>query len=187
MSLSHYRQQIAKKGLRKIVSDRWDWYKLAFKLDNWAIGRYVELRGNKIALDGITLSVDNPLVTTRHKGSIYFGIYEISERRLSQKFFDLSLPTIEIGSSIGGVACVTNKLLKDRSQHVVCECNPIVIPTLEKNRDINGCSFVIEARAVAYGADTVSFGIDPNHFMLGNLSKSGADFRKNNHSRRTSR
>jgi FkbM family methyltransferase len=172
-ALTHYRQKIAEKGLGGIIAGRWRWYKLAFKMDNWAVGKFVELSGNRVRIEGVTLSVDNPLVTTRHKGSLYFGIYENFERELSQKYIDRSLPVVEIGGSIGGVACITNKLLTDPTAHVVVECNPLVLPTLEKNRDINRCGFAIEPFALAYGSHMISFSIATDHFMLGRLQSSG--------------
>lgn len=169
-TLSHYRTKLAEKGFSEIVAGRLRWYKQAFQMNNWFVGRMVELTGNRINLDGVSLSVDNPLVKTAHKGSIYFGIYEISERRLSKLFIDRSLPIIEIGASIGGVSCTTNRLLLDTSKHVVLECNPLVLPTLHKNRMLNRCKFAIEPIALAYGSETISFTIDTEHFMLGNVS-----------------
>ena len=168
-SLSHYRQKLAEKGLIGIIAGRLRWYKIAFQMDNWVIGKLIELAGNKVTVDGITLSVDNPLVTTRHKSSMYFGIYEIPERELAKRYIDPSLPTVEIGGSIGGVACTTNRLLVNPSDHVVVECNPLVLKTLMQNRDLNRCKFTIEPLALAYGGDTVSFTVDVNHFMLGHL------------------
>ena len=41
------------------------------------------------------------------------------------------LPVVELGGSIGVVACVTNRLLKDRKAHLVVEANPLAIPHLE--------------------------------------------------------
>jgi|ERR1700733_1395507 len=168
-SISYYRTKLVERGVDGIIVGRWRWYKQSFQMNNWFVGRLVELFGNKISIDGITLSVDNPLVMTSHKGSMYFGIYEMAERQLSRALIDRSLPTLEIGGSIGGVACVTNKLLDNPSAHVVVECNPKVLPTLKKNRELNHCQFSIEAAAIAYGSDTISFTCDPSHFMLGTL------------------
>jgi FkbM family methyltransferase len=168
---THYRQRLTEKGLSGIIGSRWRWYKQAFQMNNWVIGKLIELCGNKITIQGITLCVDNPLVTTRHKSSLYFGMYEISERRLAQLYIDPSLPIIEVGGSIGGVACTTNKLLLNPSDHVVVECNPIVLPTLERNRELNKCKFAIEPFALAYGSNTISFAIDMDHFMLGSLAR----------------
>src|SRR5262249_47319242 len=172
-TLSHYRQKFSEKGFIGIIAGRYRWYKQAFQMDNWMIGKLIELSGNKVTVDGITLSVDNPLVTTRHKSSLFFGIYEMSERELARRYIDPALPVVEIGGSIGGVACATNRLVVNPSDHVVVECNPLVLPTLKENRDRNECKFAIEPFALAYGSDTVSFTVDVNHFMLGHLQGTG--------------
>lgn len=167
-SLAHYQQKLRDKGVREILAGRLRWYYFALCPNNWWIGRFVEITGNKIQIDGVTLFVDNPLIPTAHKNMLYFGIYEISERQLTKRFIDRNLPTVEIGGSIGCVACTTNRLLADPRAHVVVECNPVVLPTLERNRNLNHCGFTIEAAALAYGADTISFGITDN-FMMGRL------------------
>jgi FkbM family methyltransferase len=180
--ISHYMKQLKERGIKDIIAvrwrfyvDRWRWHVLEFKRDNWLAGKLVELGGNTVSLQGIQLSVNNPLVTTRHKGTIFFGIYEMHERELTRRYIDRTLSTIEIGASIGGVACTTNKLLLDPSRHVVCECNPIVLPTLEENRKRNNCQFIIEPQAVAYGSDTVTFFIDNADFTGGNLQRTDGE------------
>lgn len=169
-SLAHYSAKLRDRGVRDLIAGRLAWYKLRFRMDNWYIGRLIELAGNRVNLDGVNLSVDNPLIRTMHKSSIYFGIYEIEERGLSARYIDRGLPTIEIGGCIGGVACTVNKLLANPLLHVVVECNPILLPTLEKNRQLNGSQFTIEPYAVAHGTDTISFGIDDA--MLGSALRS---------------
>jgi FkbM family methyltransferase len=159
-SIAHYRQKLRDRGIRNLIAGRLSWYKLRFQMDNWWIGRLVELTGNRVNLGGVKLSLDNPLVRTMHKSSIYFGIYEIEERELSARHINRSLPTIEIGGCIGGVSCTVSKLLQNPTAHVVVECNPVLLPTLEYNRQLNGAQFTIEPYAIAYGAETISFGID---------------------------
>jgi len=83
--------------------------------------------------------------------------YEASERRAIARYLPRGLPVIELGGSMGVVACITNKLLKDPTAHVVVEANPLVIPHMEHNRKLNGCRFKIVNRAVAYGAESVTF------------------------------
>jgi FkbM family methyltransferase len=164
-SVAHYRRTLKERGIGEILIGRLRWYKQRFQMDNLLIGKLVEALGNRIKLDGSTICVDNPLVSTRHKSSMFFGIYEGAERELATKYIDRSLPTVEIGGSIGGVACIVNKLLRNPKNHVVLECNPILLPTLEKNRDINSCGFVIEPFAIAYGTSEISFTVS-DHFML---------------------
>ena len=169
--LSHYRRRLAEKGISGIIDSRWRWYKQSFQMDNWVVGKLVELFGNTITVQGVTLSVDNPLITPRYKSSLYFGNYEVAEREFACRYLDRSMPTIEIGASIGGVACVTNRLLENPRRHVVVECNPIILPTLEKNRDRNKCQFLIEPVAVAYRSENVMFSI--NDFMWGRIDPQG--------------
>jgi FkbM family methyltransferase len=170
--VAHYRQKLAQKGLLEIIAGCLSWCKQSFQVDNWFIGRLIELTGNHVWVDGVKLSVDNPLVMTRHKSTLFFQIYEVKVRALAKRYIDPNLPTVEIGGSIGGVACTTNKLLRFPDEHVVVECNPYVLPTLERNRVLNRCSFAIEPFALAYGASNMSFSVALDHFMMGRLHES---------------
>lgn len=168
--LARYQRKLREKGLRQIIMGRLRWYKLQFQMNNWFVGKLVELFGNRVKAHGVTISVDNPLVTPRDKSTLFFGIYEVPEFELSRRYLDFSLPTIELGASIGGIACAINKLQENPEAHVVVECNPVLLPTLEKNRDLNQCRFTIVPAAVAYGANTVSFTV-VKHFMTGRLQE----------------
>lgn len=167
-SLAQYRSKLQERGILGIIGGRLAWYKLRFQMDNWYIGRLIELFGNRIRLNGVILDVNNPLVLTMYKSSMYFGIYEIAERELAARFINRSLPTVEIGGSIGGVSCTVSRLLDDPSAFVVLECNPLLLTTLQRNRDLNHCTFKIEPVALAYGSESISFTIDA-HFMMGRL------------------
>jgi len=169
--ISHYRQKFRERGLASIIYGRMKRYKQRILMDNWFVGKFVELTGNRVKLQNVILFVDNPLVTTRHKGLLFFGKYEEAGRELCTKYIDRSLATVEIGGSIGGVACITNKLLDNPARHVVLEGNPILIPTLETNRNANGTAFIIEPYAISYQGPTITFTISDN-FMLGGVQTS---------------
>jgi FkbM family methyltransferase len=83
--------------------------------------------------------------------------YEAPERRLVARHIKRSLPVVELGGSMGVVACVTNKLLKDPTAHVVIEANPLAVPVLELNKKLNRSQFEIVNQAIAYGATSVTF------------------------------
>jgi FkbM family methyltransferase len=83
--------------------------------------------------------------------------YELPERQAVIRYLRRDLPVVELGASMGVVACMTNKLLKDPTAHVVVEANPLAIPQLELNRKLNGRRFQILNCAIAYGADSISF------------------------------
>jgi FkbM family methyltransferase len=121
------------------------------------LGQLAERLGNKARLDGITIRMDNPLIRMDIKGEIMLGWYEFLERQLIQKYLPKDEPVIELGASIGVVACEVNRTLALPHQHVVVEANCDLIPTLEKNRDMNHCQFDIMEGAIGYGSAYILF------------------------------
>jgi FkbM family methyltransferase len=111
--------------------------------------KQVRLGGSTFDMAGITSdSIRIELITNQ---------YELPERRAVLRYLRRDLPVVELGGSMGVVACTTNKLLRDPSAHVVVEANPLVIPQLELNRKLNGRGFEILNCAIAYGADSITF------------------------------
>lgn len=126
--------------------------------ENWWLGKTVELRGDKVRLDGLVFDVGHPAIPTRTKAWFLWDRYERPERNAVRLLLDPALPVVELGGSIGVVACVTNHLLRIPARHVVVEANPALLPLLRANRDRNGADFRILGRALAYGRDAVEFG-----------------------------
>jgi FkbM family methyltransferase len=169
---TRYRNKLRQKGLVAIVRDRLRWYRLRFEMDNWLIGKAVELTGNRVRMYGQTFSVGNPLVSTRHKSTLFFGRYEVEEITLARRYLEPGRPLVELGGSIGVVACVTNRLLSRPDRHVVVEASPVLLPILEANRAMNGCKFAIEHAALAYGTDGLDFPVK-GHFLHGRVGGPG--------------
>lgn len=128
-----------------------------FESDNDFVGRYVELRGNRVRIENLTISVNSPAVPRRNKSQLIQGRYEQPERNAIKTYLPRDKPVIELGGSIGVVACMTNQLLHHPHEHVVVEANPNMVNTLEHNRQINQCQFDIIQRAIAYDRDRVAF------------------------------
>ena len=76
--------------------------------------------------------------------------YEGAELTLLRDFLLVDLSIIELGGSLGVVACRVNRRLKYPAQHWVIEANPDLIPVLQKNRLLNQCSFSVLLAALAY-------------------------------------
>lgn len=113
-------------------------------------------RKREVRIDGCTINLSD----VRDRGTrieLITQAYELSERTAIRRYLRTDLPVVELGGSLGVVACVTNKRLRDPKAHVVVEANPLVIPHLQKNRQRNGCQFQVVNRAIAYGAPTISF------------------------------
>ena len=122
-----------------------------------AVGRWTERLGNRVSIDGVAIQLDNPLVPTHFKGTMVLGVYETYERAIIQKYLPTNEPVIELGASIGVVSCIVNSRLTRPEQHVVVEANPTLIPTLKKNRELNGSRFTIIEAALGYGSDSIPF------------------------------
>jgi FkbM family methyltransferase len=118
----------------------------------------VRIDGCRFSLEGITDGSSRIELITHN--------YEAPERQAISRYARRNLPVIELGGSIGVVSCITNKMLQDPTAHLVVEANPLAIPHLEQNRKVNQCQFEIVNRAIAYGAESVTF--RPSSSMCGN-------------------
>jgi FkbM family methyltransferase len=110
----------------------------------------------QVRLDGCLFSLEG-ITNDSIRVELFTNKYEAPERHAIVRYLKRDKPVIELGGSMGVVACVTNKLLTDPTAHVVVEANPLAIPQLEQNRKLNSCKFAIVNRAIAYGADSVTF------------------------------
>jgi FkbM family methyltransferase len=129
-------------------------------INNAAVGKLVELTGNRIRIDGLRFSVDCPAVQTSHKSTLWFGLHELEERVLLHRHLPPDLPVIEFGGGLGVVSCLANRKLACPDQHIVVEAIPSMAVLLERNRDLNYCQFRVVNAAVAYGSPTVTFGAE---------------------------
>jgi FkbM family methyltransferase len=131
------------------VKNVYDHSRLTWQIKTKGHKPEVRLSGCKFNLDRIT---DFPT-----KVELIMNKYEAPERRAVARYVRRGLPVVELGGSMGVVACVTNRLLKNPAAHVVVEANPLVIPQMELNRALNRCRFEIVNRAIAYGMESVTF------------------------------
>jgi FkbM family methyltransferase len=118
----------------------------------------IKTKGHKaeVRLDRCIFNLDR-ITDFPTKVELIMNKYEAPERRAVGRYVRQDLPVVELGGSMGVVACVTNRLLKNPTAHVVVEANPLVIPQLEINRALNRCQFEIVNRAIAYEMESVTF------------------------------
>lgn len=139
----------------------------------WYAGRMVERLGLQIKVDGNVIELDSSSGNPFVKGLLWLGIYESKERYAAARFVIASLPVVEFGAAVGVVGCLCNRFLADPKMQVSVEANPSLIPTLERNRDINGRDFTIVHGAVAYGVQTVEFGV-ADRLLASSIGADGA-------------
>lgn len=146
-------------GLARRQIDGWKWRVVTNPRWHRLLAWYFSLRGDRIPCRGLTIAVGEPSVNDMARAYIYHGIYERAEIDLASRAIDRSLPLVELGGSIGVVACALNRELQRPERHVVVEANPRLIPLLEENRRINGARFEIVHAAVGYGASAIRFAL----------------------------
>jgi len=93
---------------------------------------------------GITIHVPFELTDFKFRGRFVFNSYEEEEARHLSNHLDPLSKVLELGACLGYVSCLTNRRLKDNTQHVVVEANPKLMPWIERNKEQNGCGFHLE-------------------------------------------
>ena len=137
-------------------------------------GRIIEIFGNKGYVSDMVFDLNNPYIETFLKGRFLFKTYESGAERLISMYVNPNLPVIEFGGCIGVISCLTNRKIKNKTEHIVVEAQPYLIETLKKNRDNNNCKFKIIHAALAYESKIIDFWINKKYF-IGNSTKIRSD------------
>src|SRR6266705_4550319 len=133
-------------------------------------GLIFDLKGGRFHADGCVFSIPKDATTRAFRACFLTDKYEREERELIQKWLRQDDSVIELGACLGIVSCVTNKLLADKSRHVVVEGNPFCIPALHRNRELNQCGFLVENCAVSTRRDA-TFYLHPIYVVGGTTQR----------------
>jgi FkbM family methyltransferase len=133
-----------------------------------ALGLIFDLKGDRFKADGCTFVIPRNITSLELRASFMLNDYEVDERQLVQKHFLPEDSILELGACLGIIACITNKLLRDPTRHVVVEANPYCLPAIHRNRVRNGASFLVEHCAVSNQRDVV-FTVNPRHITGSSL------------------
>ncbi len=120
-----------------------------------AIGNFLaRIFKNRIPAGGCIIDTASPLITPTIKACLFWGLYESAEIRFVGHYLRRDLDVIELGSSLGVVACHIRKRI-DATRRLICvEANPDLAPLIKQNLRING---------LATNVDVVSKAIDYTH------------------------
>jgi FkbM family methyltransferase len=133
-------------------------------------GLIFDLLGGRFRVDGCEIEVPKNLTSLAYRSCFLTGEYEAEERALIREFVRPDDIVLELGACMGVVSCVTNKRLRDNTRHVVVEGNPKLIPTLQRNRELNGCGFTIE-HCAASNEREVTFFLHPDYVVGGSAQR----------------
>src|ERR1035437_7229193 len=107
-------------------------------------GLYFDFFLGRYCTEGMTFEIPRARTDLAMRGKFTADTYELPERVLTKRHLPPTSTVLELGGCIGVVSCVVNRVLQHPSRHVVVEGNSAIIPTLQRNRDLNGCVFQIE-------------------------------------------
>ncbi len=133
-------------------------------------GLLFDLTGGRFYVDECTFVIPRELTTRAYRACFWQGTYEKEERELIRRWIRPSDSVLELGACLGIVSCVTNKLLAEKSRHVVVEANPLCIPTLRRNKELNRAEFRVEHCAVGHPPE-ITFYLHPTYIVGGNAQR----------------
>jgi FkbM family methyltransferase len=147
---------------------------LAGKLDEWVIqgtlGLIFDLKGARLRVGGCTFIIPKDVTLRTWRACFMRDDYERHELVLVSRMIQPEDRVIELGGCLGVISCVTNKLLEDKSKHVVVEANPLCVRSLYRNRELNRAGFLIEHCAVDSKPE-VTFYLHPRFIVGGSLQR----------------
>jgi len=133
-------------------------------------GLFFDLFVRQFRADGCVFEIPKHLTSRGYRSCFLGNSYEAEERELIRKFIRKDDSVLEVGACLGIVSCVTNKLLDDKTRHVVVEGNPFCIPVVEQNRELNQCGFRLEHCALSNDRD-VTFYLHPVYIVGGTTQR----------------
>lgn len=120
------------------------------------LGDAVVRFGHKVRIDGCRFDLHQAGIQDNFKINFSAATHERPERNCID-LLNPDLDVIELGGSIGILACLMNRRLSRPDRHIVVEAVPDLVAVLEKHREMNDCRYQVVHSAVAYGADRVEF------------------------------
>ena len=133
-------------------------------------GLIFDLKGARFHLDGCTYLIPKDVTSMSYRSCFLWGDYERDELELIRRWLQPEDTVLEIGACLGIVSCATNRLLKDKTRHVIVEANPFCIASLYRNREINKAGFLIEHCAVNNQPE-VTFYLHPVYIVGGTTQR----------------
>lgn len=155
---------VVRKPLGKVAG--WFYFNIICFFEGLVFDYFVR----RFRADGCEFEIPRHLTSTAYRAGFLTDEYEAEERELIRNFIRREDSVLEVGACMGIVSCVTNKLLRDNTRHVVVEGNPFCIPAICRNREINHCGFLVENCALSSQRD-VTFYLHPVYIVGGTVQR----------------
>lgn len=110
---------------------------------NLFFGLIFTLFFKKYRSNGLIFEISKKQFPIPNRASLLFDIYEGAERQKVENYIQPEDSIVELGGGIGVIACTANRILSDKTRHVVVEPNPETLPFLYRNRRLNRAEFLV--------------------------------------------
>jgi FkbM family methyltransferase len=131
-------------------------------------GLFFDWTGRKFKLGDCSFAIPKDQTSLAYRASFFSATYEAEDLEVVRACIRPDDRVLELGACMGVVSCVTNKMLTDKTAHVVVEANPFCLPVLHRNRELNQCGFLVEHCAVS-GLRDVTFHVNPKVIVSSSL------------------
>jgi FkbM family methyltransferase len=145
---------------------------IAGRAYGWTGGTIFDLRGGRFNVNGCTFIIPKEQTSREYRASFLSNRYEVEDLEVVRACIRPTDRVLELGACLGVVSCTTNKILNEKTRHVVVEANPFCIPWLHRNRDLNQCQFLIEHCAVSQ-LHEVTFHLNPRMIVSSSIQANG--------------
>jgi FkbM family methyltransferase len=115
------------------------------------------------------ISTAHPAITPQVKAMLFWNVYESAEIRFVQRYLKPDLDVVELGSSLGVMACQIRARLQSDRKLICVEANPPLALVIQQHLALNGFE---DNTTVVVGAIDYSGG-DTTHFITGENSLQG--------------
>jgi len=135
--------QQAKPLVKAAIPDSfWQWIR-GLTRENWFFGFLFTVFYRKYRTDGLIFEIPKRLFPIPLRTGFFFDGYERAEREKIESLIHPEDSVIELGGAIGVLSCVTNRMLRDKTKHVVVEPHPEALPFLYRNKAYNHAEFLV--------------------------------------------
>lgn len=127
---------------------------IAAAICNPVVGNLLSLvYHDRIPHEGLVIDTSHPIVTPTMKASIFWRLYEGAEIRFVHQYLRCDLDVVELGSSIGVLACQVRKQMVTSRRLFCVEADPRLVEQIHTNLSLNKleANVLVINHAIAYG------------------------------------
>ncbi len=145
------------------------------------VGRAIALvTGDTFRSRGLRVNTAHPAIQPVIKAMLFWNMYESAEIRFVQRYLRWDMDVVELGASLGIMACQIRSRLAPERKLVCVEASPQLAPVIQKNLALNGFerNTTVVTGAIDYCGDESVFFFEGGTTLQGHKAEAGAQTTK---------